>query len=94
MYRISGGLSNVKVSSAEFGEASHQVLDYLLFSPPGPALPFVLTPATLDDKLKFCLVYKQEALTHAEARHLLERFLAELENFQHLPQSPVGGVLS
>lgn len=81
VYPVSGGISNVKLSASWFAGAGERILDYILVSPTGPVLPFVLAAATLNDKLNLTLVYRRSSLTCLEARKLIDLFLAKLELF-------------
>jgi hypothetical protein len=79
MYRLSGGVSNVRATREWFGPAGRHIREYCLVSPPGPAMPLVLAAATLDDRLSLCLVAREAALSADEARALLARLCAELD---------------
>ncbi|MGH8702814.1 MAG: hypothetical protein ACREVR_16800 [Burkholderiales bacterium] len=81
MYRLSGGVSNVRASTEWFGHAGQHIREYTLISPPGPVVPLVVASATLDDQLNLCLVARDAALSAAEAGALLDQLCAELNAF-------------
>jgi hypothetical protein len=78
MYRLSGGVSNVRSSTEWFGDAGRHLREYYLVSPPGPVVPLVVASATLDDKVCLSLVARDAALSAAEADTLLAQLCAEL----------------
>ncbi len=78
MYRLSGGVSNVRASTGWFGDAGRHIREYFLVSPPGPAVPLVVASATLGDTINLCLVARDAALSAAEAGTLLAQLCAEL----------------
>lgn len=79
MYRLSGGVSNVRASTEWFGDAGRHMREYFLVAPPGPAVPLVVASATLGDKVNLCLVARDAALSAAEAGTLLAQLCAELD---------------
>jgi hypothetical protein len=79
MYRLSGGVSNVRASAGWFGDAGRHLREYYLVSPPGPVVPLVVASATLGDDLNLSLVARDAALSAAEANTLLAQLCAELE---------------
>jgi hypothetical protein len=78
MYRLSGGVSNVKASLEWFGDAGRHLREYYLVSPPGPAVPLVVASATLGDSVGLSLVARDAALSVADAGTLLAQLCAEL----------------
>ncbi len=78
MYRLSGGVSNVRASTGWFGDAGRHIREYFLVSPPGPAVPLVVASATLGDNINLCLVARDAALSAAEAGTFLAQLCAEL----------------
>ncbi len=78
MYRLSGGVSNVRASTGWFGDAGRHIREYFLVSPPGPVVPLVVASATLGDRINLCLVARDAALSAAEAGTLLAQLCAEL----------------
>jgi len=79
MYRLSGGVSNVRASAEWFGDAGRHMREYFLVSPPGPAVPLVVASATLGDQVNLSLVARNAALSAAEASALLAQICVELE---------------
>jgi hypothetical protein len=79
MYRLSGGVSNVRASTGWFGDAGRHLREYYLISPPGPVVPLVVASATLGDDVNLSLVARDAALSAAEASTLLAQVCAELE---------------
>lgn len=79
VYRLSGGVSNVRASAEWFGDAGRHIREYTLVSPPGPVMPLVVATTTLDDRLNLCLVARDAALSPADAGSLLEQLGAELD---------------
>jgi len=88
VYRLSGGVSNVRASTEWFGHAGQHIREYSLVSPPGPAMPLVVASATLDDQLNLCLVARDAALSAAEAGTLLDQLRAELNAIAGQGQLP------
>jgi hypothetical protein len=78
MYRLSGGVSNVRSSTEWFGDAGRHLREYYLVSPPGPVVPLVVASATLDDQVCLCLVARDAALSAADGGTLLAQLCAEL----------------
>jgi len=89
MYRLSGGVSNVRASTEWFGDAGRYLREYYLISPPGPAVPLVVASATLGDKVNLCLVARDAALSAVEAGTLLAQLCVELEVIAGRGQLPL-----
>ena len=87
VYPLSAGLSNVQVNTSWFGAAKDQILAYFLVPPTGPALPLVVSPATLDDRLKLCAVYQEVFLNESQVRNLVALFLGKLESFSKISKA-------
>jgi hypothetical protein len=81
VYPLAAGVSYARLSASWFEGVNDRILDSVLISPPGPALPLVLTPIAVGDHLNVSLIYRQSSLTHPEAQRLSELFLAKLEDF-------------
>jgi len=80
VYPLSAGVSHVRLNGSGFGAAKDQVLRYFLVSPPGPAVPLVVAPASLDENLTFAAVYREAALNASQVAKLVAVFFARLEN--------------
>lgn len=81
VYPLSAGVSHVRLDGNGFGAAKDNVLRYFLVPPPGPALPLVLAPASLNENLTFAVVYREAALNASQVAKLMALFFAGLENF-------------
>jgi hypothetical protein len=81
VYPLSAGVSHVRLDGSGFGAAKHNVLRYFLVPPPGPALPLVLAPVSLNENLTFAAVYREAALNASQVAKLMALFFAGLENF-------------
>jgi len=81
VYPLAAGLSNVRLSASWFTGISDRILDSISIVPPGPALPFVLFPTTVDDKLNLSFVYRESSFTQPEALKLIDLFVKKLEHF-------------
>ena len=81
VYPFSAGLSYIKMRSSEFPGGRGKVLACFPIPPTGPALPLVVSPATVDDQLKLTAVYREAALSDSQVRTLMDLFLTRLEHF-------------
>ncbi len=81
VYPLSAGLSNVRLDARWFGDGGDRVLDYIRISPTGPALPLVLTPTTIENRLNLAVTYRESSFSHPDVLKLLEIFVEKLERF-------------
>jgi NRPS condensation-like uncharacterized protein len=81
VYPLSAGLSNVRMSSSEFPGGDEKILACFLVPPTGPALPLVVSPATLGDRLRLSAVYRVASLSESQVQTLINIFLGKLEDF-------------
>jgi NRPS condensation-like uncharacterized protein len=81
VYPLSAGVSNIRMSASWFGVPKEKILGCFLVPPTGPALPLVVSPATVDDQLKLAVVYREAALSDSQVRTLMDLFLTKLEHF-------------
>jgi NRPS condensation-like uncharacterized protein len=79
VYPLSAGLSNVRLDPLWFGAGHEDILDYIRISPTGPALPFVLAPTTIGDRLNLTATYRESSFSQPDALKLVEIFLEKLE---------------
>jgi hypothetical protein len=80
VYPLSAGVSHVRLNGSGFGAAKDEVLRYFLVPPPGPAVPLVVAPASLDENLTFAAVYREAALDESQIARLMAVFVACLES--------------
>ena len=85
VYPLSAGVSNFKVDPGWFPGVSDRILDCISIVPPGPALPIVLFPTTVGERLNVCLVHREACLTGLEAQALARRFFETLGEFAAYP---------
>jgi len=78
-YPVSAGLTNVRLDASWFKGAADCVLNYIRVPPTGPMLPIVLAPTTYSNRLSLGVTYRESSFTEAEARQLIDVFLATLE---------------
>ena len=81
VYPLSAGVSHVRLNGNGFGAAQDNVLRYFLVPPPGPAVPLVVAPASLDENLTFAAVYREAALNASQVAKLMDGFFACLARF-------------
>lgn len=76
---LAAGISNVNMSRTWAGEYHPSVmLDYLRFSPTGPALPVVFTPSSIGSKSHLALTYRVSLISPARAQEITASFVARL----------------
>jgi len=80
VYPMAAGLSNVRWRGGSFGGKEGRVLAYYRVPPPGPALPLVVAPTTLDDCLTVSFSYHRGSFTENELKPIASEFLAKLES--------------
>jgi NRPS condensation-like uncharacterized protein len=81
VYPLSAGLSNIRMSAASFPAGKERILGCFLVPSTGPALPLVVTLATLDDELKLGVAYQEASLSESQVRTVIELFLLGLDQF-------------
>ncbi len=81
VYPLSAGLSNVRLDARWFGAGGDRILDYIRISPTGPALPLVLTPTTIENRLNLAVTYRESSFSRPDVLKLLEVFVEKLERF-------------
>lgn len=77
---ISGGVSSFRVSEAAVGPAASQVMGYVRACPPGPAMPLVLAPTLLRDRLELTLVFRPATFSRERGEALLESVIRALDS--------------
>lgn len=78
---LAAGMSNVNLGRTWVAEYHPSiVLDYLRFSPTGPALPVVFTPSSLGDKSHIALTYRTSLIAEDRAKELMKSFMGRLKD--------------
>lgn len=76
---LSAGISNVNMTQSWAAQYHPDpILDYLRFSPTGPALPVVFTPSSLGHRSHVALTYRVELLGHTRAQRMMESFIRRM----------------
>lgn len=79
---LAAGISNVNLGNSWAGEYHPSpILDYLRFSPTGPAMPVVFTPSSLGHKSHLALTYRVKLLGAERAAAIVRTFVKRLEIF-------------
>jgi hypothetical protein len=79
---LAAGISNVNLGSTWAAEYHPlPILDYLRFSPTGPAMPVVFTPSSLGRKSHLALTYRVKLLGAERAAAIVRTFVNRLEIF-------------
>lgn len=79
---LAAGISNVNLGNswaAEYHPST--ILDYLRFSPTGPAMPVVFTPSSIGRKSHLALTYRVKLLGAQRAAAIVRTFVKRLEIF-------------
>jgi hypothetical protein len=78
IFPICAGVSTLFVGNASENETMRGVRRYIRVSPPGPAMPIVLSPTILEDGLELSLTYRLSCLKPREAAAVLESVMHAL----------------
>ncbi|HEY7115822.1 MAG TPA: hypothetical protein VH475_04495 [Tepidisphaeraceae bacterium] len=78
---LAGGISNVNLCRSWAAEYHPQViLDYLRFSPTGPALPILFTPSSLGERSHVALTYRPALIGDERAARIVATFIQRLRS--------------
>ena len=81
VFPLCSGVSGSALDKSHFGDAMGHIRRYIRASPPGPAMPMVLSPGMATDRLDLSLVFRPSYLSNADADALLDLFVGALEGF-------------
>lgn len=81
LFPVCGGVSTFAVTGERMRDMVGEVESYIRYCPPGPAMPLVLAPTVMGDRMEISLVFREACMEEGAGADLLKEVVDRLGTF-------------